>query len=107
MQTLHAMSPRELAEHQPRFDDQRLPTLLFRMRARSWPETLTETEREDWDAWRLERLTDPDAGGSIVIDGFEQRIAEVCALTKRPPPRRRAEQRAGRPRVCVLDSKSV
>jgi len=77
MQTLHTLSPRELADQQPNFDDQRLPTLLFRMRARSWPETLTETEREDWDAWRLERLTDPDAGGSIVMDGFEQRLADL------------------------------
>ena len=77
MEQLHALPPRELADVQPRFDDPRLLTLLFRMRARSWPETLTESEREDWDAWRFERLTDPDAGGSLTIDGFEQRIAEL------------------------------
>ena len=77
MQALHDLSPQALAHHQPRFEDQRLPTLLFRMRARSWPETLTDTEREDWDAWRLERLTIPDAGGSVTIDGFVQRIAEL------------------------------
>jgi exodeoxyribonuclease-1 len=77
MEQLHARPPQELAEAQPRFDDPRLATLLFRMRARSWPETLTETEREDWDAWRFERLTDPDAGGSLTIDGFEHRIAEL------------------------------
>jgi len=77
MEQLHALPARELAEARPRFDDPRLPTLLFRMRARSWPETLTEAEREDWDAWRFERLTDPDAGGSLTIDGFEQRLAEL------------------------------
>ncbi len=77
MEQLHHLPPLELAQAQPRFDDPRLATLLFRMRARSWPETLTETEREDWDAWRFERLTDPDAGGSITIDDFEQRIADL------------------------------
>ena len=77
MERLHGLSPQELADEQPRFEDQRLPTLLFRMRARSWPETLTEAEREDWDAWRFERLTDPDAGGSITIDGYEQHLADL------------------------------
>jgi exodeoxyribonuclease-1 len=87
MEQLHALSPLELAAAHPRFDDARLPTLLFRMRARSWPETLTAAEREDWDAWRFERLTDPDAGGSITIDGFEQRIAELRrALAAEPAP---------------------
>ncbi len=87
MDDLQALSPAELAAANPRFDDARLPTLLFRMRARSWPDTLTAAEREDWDAWRLERLTDPDAGGSITIDAFEQRIAELReALVAEPEP---------------------
>jgi exodeoxyribonuclease-1 len=77
MERLRALEPAELATEQPRFDDPRLPTMLFRMRARNWPETLGEAEREDWDAWRFEHLTDPGAGGSIVIDGFEQRIVEL------------------------------
>ncbi|MGB5832224.1 MAG: exodeoxyribonuclease I [Thiohalocapsa sp.] len=77
MEDLHRLDPHELSEHQPRFDDRRLPTLLFRMRARSWPETLSDAEREDWDAWRFERLTDPDGGGSLTVDRFEQRVAEL------------------------------
>ena len=77
MDQLSALSPQELAETQPRFEDARLPTLLFRMRARSWPETLSEAEREDWDAWRFDRLTDPDAGASITIDAFEARLAAL------------------------------
>ncbi|KAA6185660.1 exodeoxyribonuclease I [Thiohalocapsa marina] len=77
MERLRVLPPSDLADSLPRFDDRRLPTLLFRMRARSWPETLSAGEREDWDAWRFERLTDPDAGASITIDGFEQRIAEL------------------------------
>jgi exodeoxyribonuclease-1 len=79
MARLHELTPQALAAEHPRFDDPRLPTLLFRMRARSWPETLTEAEREDWDAWRFERLTDPDAGASITIDAFDVRLEELRA----------------------------
>ncbi len=77
MTQLHRLSPQALAEAQPRFQDPRLPTLLFRMRARNWPETLTEAEREDWDAERFERLTDPERGASITIDTVEERLAEL------------------------------
>jgi exodeoxyribonuclease-1 len=77
MVQLHRLSPQALTEARPRFQDPRLPTLLFRMRARSWPETLSEAEREDWDAERFERLTDPDFGASITIDAFETRLAEL------------------------------
>ena len=77
MARLHELAPPALAAEHPRFEDARLPTLLFRMRARSWPETLSDAEREDWDAWRFERLTDPDAGGSITIDAFEARLAQL------------------------------
>jgi exodeoxyribonuclease-1 len=77
MQRLRTLTPLGLADEHPRFNDPRLPALLFRMRARSWPETLSDGEREDWDAWRFERLTDPDAGGSLTIDAYEQRIAEL------------------------------
>ena len=79
MEQLRGLTPAELIDALPRFEDARLPTLLFRMRARSWPETLTETEREDWDAWRFERLTDPEAGASITIDAYEAKLASLRA----------------------------
>ncbi|MFP4076807.1 MAG: exodeoxyribonuclease I [Halochromatium sp.] len=79
MDQLSALSPTELAEATPRFEDARLPTLLFRMRARSWPETLSADEREDWDAWRLERLTDPEAGAALTIDEYENSLARLRA----------------------------
>jgi len=74
---LRALTPSELAEESPRFEDGRLREMLFRYRARNWPETLSPEETEDWDAYRLARLTDPDAGGSIQIDGYETRLAEL------------------------------
>lgn len=75
---IHRLSPDELAQASPAFEDARLPRMLFRYRARNWPESLTPEEREEWDAERLTRLTDPDGGGSIQIDQYEQRLVELA-----------------------------
>ncbi len=89
MARLHDLSPQALAGEHPRFQDPRLATLLFRMRARSWPETLTEAEREDWDAWRFERLTDPEQGAAITVDAFEARLAELAEAHADDPAKQR------------------
>jgi exodeoxyribonuclease-1 len=90
MDELRARDPASLADAID-FDDRRLSTLLFRLRARNWPETLTEEEREDWDAWRLDRLTEPEsaAGGtaSITLDDYQQRLAELRAESAGTPNR--------------------
>lgn len=83
MARLRTLTPTDLAEEHPGFDDSRLAEMLFRFRARNWPDSLSEGEREDWDAWRFERLTDPEsgaaAGASVTLDGYEQRLAELRA----------------------------
>lgn len=72
------LAPEELAQARPRFEDPRLPEMLLRYRARNWPETLSPNDREAWDAYRLHRLTDPDGGGSITLDQYRQRLAELA-----------------------------
>jgi exodeoxyribonuclease-1 len=66
---LHS-TPRELAGFPQLFDDQRLPEMLFRYRARNWPETLTADERERWEEYRQARLFEPDGGGSLQMDDY-------------------------------------
>jgi exodeoxyribonuclease-1 len=77
MDRLRGLSPQELAEERFVFEDPRLPVMLLRYRARNWPRALTDDEREDWDAYRLKRLTEPDAGGSITVDDYRQRLIEL------------------------------
>lgn len=77
---VHRYAPTELVAHTPIFDDVRLPLMLFRYRARNWPDTLMPEERDEWDADRFARLTDPDAGGSIQIDAYEQRLQELAEI---------------------------
>ncbi|NEX21177.1 exodeoxyribonuclease I [Thiorhodococcus mannitoliphagus] len=74
MTAVRQSAPADLAQSPPAFEDARLPEMLFRYRARNWPDTLTAEERQDWDAFRLARLTEPDGGGSIQVDVFEERL---------------------------------
>ncbi|MXS84301.1 exodeoxyribonuclease I [Nitrosomonas oligotropha] len=67
-------SPKQLASMRFDFHDQRLPELLFRYRARNWPETLTPDEMERWEQLRVQRLTQ-GSGGSITFDEFSAQIA--------------------------------
>jgi len=72
---IRTASPKQLGEMQFDFHDQRLPELLFRYRARNWPETLKSAETERWESMRLQRLTQTDGGGNITFDEFSTQIA--------------------------------
>ena len=69
---LRAMSPQQLSNAHPAFDDPRLPELLFRYRARNFPELLTDEESERWETYRAERLFDGANGARTVEQLFDQ-----------------------------------
>ena len=68
--------PHLLAKAQYAFRDGRLPELLFRYRARNWPESLLPTERARWDDFRRRRLH----GDGLSEVGFDQFHAEIAQL---------------------------
>lgn len=70
-------TPESLAGMTLAFDDARLPEMLFRYRARNWPETLSVPERERWQEYRMDRLTAPEGGGSITLTAFRQQLARL------------------------------
>ncbi|WP_233710175.1 exodeoxyribonuclease I [Pseudomaricurvus albidus] len=59
------------------FEDARLTAMLFRYRARYYPETLTEDERQEWENWRHEWLTNPEMGAGITLSELSQRVANI------------------------------
>lgn len=66
-------SPEQLKDLGLSFSDERLDEMLFRYRARNWPETLNDDEKSTWQAFRRKRLLDPQGGGSLTINQlFEQ-----------------------------------
>ena len=60
------------------FADERLNTMLFRYRARWWPETLSTEERERWQAWRRRRLVDDPELASIQLPEYRAEVAELA-----------------------------
>jgi exodeoxyribonuclease-1 len=81
MERVRGLRPVDLVAEGLTFEDDRLPEMLFRYRARNWPDTLSEDERGNWDAYRLERLTEPDGGGSITVDTYQARLTELRSET--------------------------
>lgn len=67
-------TPQQLANQRFDFHDRRLPELLFRYRARNWPETLAPAERERWEQMRLQRLTQGNGGGSMTLNELAAKI---------------------------------
>lgn len=59
------------------FEDSRLPEMLFRYRARNYPATLTQDERQAWEVYRQGRLTDPACGAGITDQVFCRRMGEL------------------------------
>ncbi|CAN7263907.1 exodeoxyribonuclease I [Polaromonas sp. LjRoot131] len=70
---LRALSPAELAHSRTGFDDDRLEELLFRYRARNFPETLSPEDAERWEAHRVAWLLEGE-GGARNVDALFARI---------------------------------
>jgi len=75
--------PESLVEETFNFKDERLQELLFRYRARNYPDSLTSEEAERWEAFRSQRLMAPKKGWlSLEAFGLElQRLASDPELT--------------------------
>jgi exodeoxyribonuclease-1 len=79
MEQVRRSSPRELADSSFVFEDARLPEMLFRYRARNYPESLSPEESAQWEEYRFQRLTEPDAGASICLEEYQQLIEQLLA----------------------------
>lgn len=60
MEMIRNTKPVNLAALELSFDDERLPEMFFRYRARNYPETLDESELIRWREFCQPRLNDPD-----------------------------------------------
>lgn len=71
------VDPQQLASGQWMFDDPRLTELLFRYRARNFPASLSEIEREQWRTFCQQRLKDEAMGAPLTLAAFETALAEA------------------------------
>jgi len=70
---LLALDPADPAWRHTGFDDERLPELVFRFRARNHPDSLSPEERERWHAHCAGRLL-RGQGGVLTVDRLFERI---------------------------------
>ncbi|GGA00783.1 exodeoxyribonuclease I [Dyella caseinilytica] len=76
LREVRATPAEQLAQRAFGFRDPRYAELLFRYRARNWPDTLTPDERARWEHFRIERLTRPTPLTLLTLaDYFEQLTA--------------------------------
>jgi exodeoxyribonuclease-1 len=85
---VRATPPDELGHARFPFEADKLDEMLFRYRARNWPHSLNGDERRRWDAYRRRRLTEPGAGGSIVLDEYRRRLSRLAVDSALTPAQR-------------------
>ncbi|MCY1375556.1 Exodeoxyribonuclease I [compost metagenome] len=61
------------------FRDARLPELLFRYRARNWPDTLSAGEHQRWDDYRRQRLATDSGMSEYSFTSFDAELAGLRA----------------------------
>ncbi|MBF0220044.1 MAG: hypothetical protein HQL49_11045 [Gammaproteobacteria bacterium] len=79
LDTLRGMSAQKLAAANPTFSDKRLNMLVWRYRARNYPETLSPDEQRQWLQHCLQRLTDASASGGLTLDAYFSRLQALAA----------------------------
>jgi len=69
--------PEQLARDEWPFDDERLPELLFRYRARNFAQTLTAEEQQRWHGFCQQRLSNPESGAPNTLQSFTKSLVEL------------------------------
>lgn len=85
MDQVREQSPEELAAARFVFEDNRLHEMLFRYRARNYPETLTPDEQATWEEFRYQKLTEPQSGASYGLEEFHSEIEDMLGSGELSP----------------------
>lgn len=87
MEKVRNASADALWRYQGQFRDARLNTLLFRYRARHWPERLSEDEAAEWQAFVQGKLGYDTGLASLTLEAYEgliaQRLVEARSFEER------------------------
>lgn len=76
-QQVHQTESNKLSELSELFSDLRLKSLLFRYRARNYPETLSDKEMHKWQEHRYFRFHDPASPASIRMEEFAMELERL------------------------------
>lgn len=77
MQRIRACSKDKLNQLSLAFDDDRLEEMLFRYRARNYPETLNDMEKGQWQAYRHECFTKEHNDGRLSLITYFEKLDKL------------------------------
>lgn len=78
-EALRRSRPEQLAAFEPRLRDPRLKELLFRYRARNWPQTLSLDEQARWRDYLQRRLAPESGLSEYDLDSYPALLAQLRA----------------------------
>ena len=78
-QEVRTTPPETLGQRNIAFRDTRLPELLFRYRARNWPDSLSPGERKRWNTYRNKRLREAAGMSEYTFESVRRELAELRA----------------------------
>lgn len=81
MDELRHLTPEQLSNIQPLFNDARLPEMLFRYRARNYPQSLTADEQQQWQEFRHHRLMQ-DEDMALTLPSYFEYLNKLLADTE-------------------------
>jgi exodeoxyribonuclease-1 len=108
MAQIRAASESTLGELEFHFDDKRLNEMLFRYRCRNFPDTLLMNEIQQWERYRIRRMTSESGYASIKLDEYQKKLRQLRQDT--PPDDegkiQLLEQLENYPRLIGLDNRT-
>ena len=82
MDEVRLTNPAGLTKNAWAFQDPRLPEMLFRYRARNFPDSLSPTEQQRWQTQRLQRLMQPTDARQLNPETFAMEISAAKKANK-------------------------
>jgi exodeoxyribonuclease-1 len=77
MQTIRQTKAELLPQLKLKFADSRLDEMLFRYRARNYPQTLDASEKQVWEEFRYLRLTENSGEGYLTLEQYHEQIEQL------------------------------
>lgn len=74
MLSIAKATPQALSHFEAPFLDARLPEMLFRYRARNWPEYLSEDELQRWREHCYQRITEPQHPALMDAENYQEQL---------------------------------
>ncbi len=77
MQQLQSMPPEKLRKADFNFQDERIPEMLFRYRARNYPDSLTAEELSRWNEYRQQRFSESSNDNALTYASYNRLLDKL------------------------------